>query len=156
VHEGVDDNDSLDKRHGSVSNHHALSAVLQLSRSVRKVSVLAPLDYVLVLRASLTRPRLSRLLPAALLKAPRGIIRPLTGALLVAASLRNYESDLPLTAGLDALPWTPALLDASLYLVSTKPGHTAEFLGTLSIHRAIPALGTDGLQLIPPWHDTKR
>lgn len=78
--------------------------------------VLAPYNYIPLLRPSLLRPPLSRLLPPALFPPPGGVFRPLTSALLMDASLRYIHTPYTFAPPIYALPWSCALVFSSVYM----------------------------------------
>lgn len=119
------------------------------------VIVLAtPYDLPL-LRSAVSRSRLPRLLPYSIFPITRRIIGSITCALFLVTTLRNDMLDMPFAISIDALPWTPAILDTCVHLVKAQPRHTIEFPGPVGFHSSISALGTDGIQPGVTWNSAE-
>jgi len=65
----------------------------------------------------------------------------------MALAVCNDLSDMPLSVGIDAIPWTSTVFDTCIHLVETEPRHSTEFLGPAGLHGTVPSLGVDGIQL---------
>ena len=107
--------------------------------------VLAPIHILPLLRTAKPRPSLPRLLPPAIFAPPRGVVRPVTGALLLAALLRHGLPPMYIAIALHALYGHRAVLQPRLHLESPQPRHAPQLLGHAGVHGALSPVGSDGL-----------
>lgn len=131
-------------------SHHVLRSccylIEVLTWSFCGATVLAVVHHVSLLRPLLARSSLPRILPSALFPSAGGVVWPLSRPFLVAHGLLDDIPDRPIATRLDALPRPPAVLNAGIHMVATKPRHQAELPRTAGLHRAVSALGLDGIQ----------
>ena len=118
-------------------------------------SVLASPHNLPLLRSSVSRSRLPRLLPHPIFTTTRRIIWSIAGALLVATTVRYDLPDMSLAVSINALSWTPIIFNTRLHLVAAQPRYSFEFPGLAGLYSSIPTMGVDGIQPGVTWHSSQ-
>ena len=117
--------------------------------------VLASPHDIPLFRPFVPRSRLPCLLPNSILTITGGIIWAITSTFLMVITICNDLPHLPLSSCVDAFPWPSSLLHTRLHMVETQSRYEVEFPGDPGIHGTIPAMGVNGLQFVPAWHNSE-
>ncbi len=64
-------------------------------------------------------------------------------------------SNMPVPLGINAIPGTPAIVDAGLHMVKTEPRYKTELPRIARLHSTLLTMGIDGVQLSSARHDPK-
>lgn len=108
--------------------------------------VLAASHDVSLLRTAQPGLALSCLLPTAVLASPRGVIRPIPGALFMASLLRHDLPPAPFAVPLASVPGNGAVVEPCVHMEPAESGDAAQLPGDPGVHSAVFAVGIDGVQ----------
>lgn len=136
-----------------VSSHTQFSTSTSLTRS----PVLAPPHDLHLLWATLPRPCFPPFLHVPLQPPPRIDLRTEPRNVLLVAALQHRFTPRPLFIHeLGTVPRAQSQPNTRLHLVTAKSRHKTCLFGTIGIQRALPALGTHGIQPIHARQHTER
>lgn len=141
----VDSSHRGDLRARTLSRCHRIPALLQLPRRLCQIPVLAAPHHIPLLWQTKSRPDLPRVLSAAILATPRGILWPLPGAFRLAHFVCNHLSPHHLAVSIPALPGHCLELESGVHLGATESGDAIEFPRAVGLSGAVPAVGAHGV-----------
>ena len=117
--------------------------------------VLATCDNIPLLRPTLPRPALPCLLPPTILPVTRGEQRTLSCTFLMAPTLCYHTTPLPLTFDVNTIPRFGPQQQLGIYLEQTESRDEVELPWPLGLHRAVPAMGSNGIFFGTAWDSAK-
>lgn len=141
----VDSSHRGDLRPRPLPHRDRIPTLLQLPRRLRQIPVLAPPNHIPLFRQTKPGPHLPRVLSAAILAAPGGILRPITSAFRLADFLRDELTADHLAVPLAAVFGNGVELESSVYLGAAESGDQVEFPGVVGVSGSVFAVGAYGV-----------